>query len=287
VDQSHVARIAREQGLAEVADLLASTAKPSLRLRLTDAEINPMGSHLGGLPAVPDGFDWPSWRGRPLSFIGQIRLEDLGASRGWFGLPPNGWLSFFYEATDQPWGAPRDAGGWRVVWFPPSSLTVREIQAGPDAPRRLSARSVDFDEELTVAGWESIELDPDAALAARDRVAKAAYIRAFIDFADRLPGADQRGPRHRMFGFPDQIQAEMRIQCELASRGLAAIDRSRLVERAATELAATQWELLLQVDSDPALGTEWGDVGRIYYWIRRDDLSAGVFERSWLILQCT
>jgi len=30
----------------------------------------------------------------------------------------------------------------------------------------------------------------------------------------------------------------------------------------------------------------WGDVGRLYYWITREDLIAGNWELSWLILQC-
>ena len=30
----------------------------------------------------------------------------------------------------------------------------------------------------------------------------------------------------------------------------------------------------------------WGDVGSIYYWIHRDDLDAGVFDRAWMIFQC-
>jgi len=30
----------------------------------------------------------------------------------------------------------------------------------------------------------------------------------------------------------------------------------------------------------------WGDLGRIYYWIRDDDLAARRFDRSWLVLQC-
>lgn len=31
----------------------------------------------------------------------------------------------------------------------------------------------------------------------------------------------------------------------------------------------------------------WGDLGRLYFWIRDDDLAARRFEKAWLILQCT
>jgi uncharacterized protein YwqG len=30
----------------------------------------------------------------------------------------------------------------------------------------------------------------------------------------------------------------------------------------------------------------FGDVGKIYYWIREDDLEKHDFDRVWLVLQC-
>jgi uncharacterized protein YwqG len=56
----------------------------------------------------------------------------------------------------------------------------------------------------------------------------------------------------------------------------------------AAELKAgsMDWHLLLQVDSEQAAGMMWGDVGRLYYWIRSKDLKAGNFDNVWLVLQC-
>lgn len=31
----------------------------------------------------------------------------------------------------------------------------------------------------------------------------------------------------------------------------------------------------------------WGDVGRIYFWIREQDLKNFDFDKTWLILQCS
>ena len=31
---------------------------------------------------------------------------------------------------------------------------------------------------------------------------------------------------------------------------------------------------------------QWGDVGRIYYWIRDDALLNREFDNTWLVLQC-
>jgi uncharacterized protein YwqG len=49
--------------------------------------------------------------------------------------------------------------------------------------------------------------------------------------------------------------------------------------------SAADWALLLQIDTDSELGWMWGDAGTIYYWIRRQDLASGTFERTWMMLQ--
>jgi hypothetical protein len=34
------------------------------------------------------------------------------------------------------------------------------------------------------------------------------------------------------------------------------------------------------------LGVMWGDAGKIFFWIHKDDLSNRRFNNSWLFLQC-
>jgi uncharacterized protein YwqG len=54
----------------------------------------------------------------------------------------------------------------------------------------------------------------------------------------------------------------------------------------ALEAGAADWRLLLQVDSDENATMMWGDTGRVYFWMRDEDLRAARFERVWTILQC-
>jgi uncharacterized protein YwqG len=49
---------------------------------------------------------------------------------------------------------------------------------------------------------------------------------------------------------------------------------------------AAEWMLLLQVDTDDEVGWMWGDVGTICFWVRESNLSAGRFDRVWMIFQC-
>ena len=92
---------------------------------------------------------------------------------------------------------------------------------------------------------------------------------------------------HRMFGWPDVIQNPIRLWCQLVSNGVA-VDtaegwRDPRVE--GLRRGASEWRLLLQIDTDEDVGWMWGDSGRVYYWIREQDLRAGRFEKVWSVLQ--
>ena len=56
--------------------------------------------------------------------------------------------------------------------------------------------------------------------------------------------------------------------------------------RKALEPGADDWGLLLQLDSDETAGFMWGDVGMLYYWIRKQDLAKNRFDRVWMAQQC-
>lgn len=43
--------------------------------------------------------------------------------------------------------------------------------------------------------------------------------------------------------------------------------------------------LLLQTDSNYAAGMQWGDVGRLYFWIEFDDLEARRYDRTRVEMQ--
>jgi uncharacterized protein YwqG len=79
-------------------------------------------------------------------------------------------------------------------------------------------------------------------------------------------GAIYHFPIHRLLGHADVVQLDMH-----------------------SDLPGdpTDWQFLFQMDSDDAPDTEWGDTGRIYYWIRTRDLAKRDFSGVELILQST
>jgi uncharacterized protein YwqG len=94
-------------------------------------------------------------------------------------------------------------------------------------------------------------------------------------------------PLHRVGGNANEIQGPMGLEAELVSNGIYCGDREGLEEgrKRGLDAGAADWRLLLQVDSEERLGMMWGDAGRIYFLIRKDDLMGRRFDRVWLILQ--
>ena len=81
----------------------------------------------------------------------------------------------------------------------------------------------------------------------------------------------------------------MRLESQLVTNGIYVGDSSGYEDPRAGELesGADDWRLLFQLDSDEdRLGVMWGDVGRLYFWMREEDLRGRRFDAAWTILQC-
>jgi len=123
---------------------------------------------------------------------------------------------------------------------------------------------------------------PAFSLAAADILTEdesQAYLVALIDRLEEIE--EEEGPIHRLLGYPDTIQDDdIQTASQLGSSGDAAA-----ADPAARVAGATDWGLLLQIDSDHATRVTFGDSGRIYLAMRGDDLEAQRWGRAWLTLQ--
>jgi uncharacterized protein YwqG len=94
---------------------------------------------------------------------------------------------------------------------------------------------------------------------------------------------------NKLLGYANLIQGGMLLECELTTSGIntgTADGYSNVSEQQKANLE--KWQLLFQLDSIETENYEmlWGDVGRIYFYIKTDDLKALNFDNCWLILQC-
>lgn len=275
MDQATITTALSAAGLAPRANELAALARPSIRLNATrvDPAILAVGaSRLGGQPDLP-GVPWPDKAGASLAFVAQIRLADAAPYDTEHLLPADGTLSFFYDATQQTYGDnPADRAGWHVFYFPEAApLSASIVPSDLPQNARFPACALTFAADLTMPQQPPLER-PGMPWSADDE-------KAYESFLSALPRA---ATHHRLLGYPDTIQDDMRLQCQLVSHGVTDANDPRA---AALRAGAGNWTLLLQVDSDDQASMRWGSAGMLYYWIERDALRKRAFDNVWLALQ--
>jgi uncharacterized protein YwqG len=280
-----------ESGLTRVAEGLQRILKPSIHLVGRDAdESEPeVGtSRIGGSPDLPRGWHWPQWspgwKVETLAFVAQVRLSDIAAYDVERALPPGGMLYFFYAAAEQPWGtSPGDRGGGRVLYYDGDATALRQRAA----PETLPEGKVFTPFVLTCA--QEVSLPPSDWLAVEQLGLRGAEGEQYDELLNRLGEMhEQNGTTaHRLLGYPDQLQDNIQLQCQLAPEGLYERNERNEQDPRRPELrqGAGAWRLLLQVDSDGEAGLEWGDYGRLYFLIRGESLAARDFSDVWVVLQ--
>jgi uncharacterized protein YwqG len=278
----------RKGGLAkESARKLAALARPAVRFT---AEALPEGSDvalgaskLGGRPHVRPGFAWPRKDGRPLAFVGQVNLADVGRYAFCAVLPPHGVLAFFYDDEGGAWGFdPKDRGSWLVHFeadpagLQPCSPPEAEATATPFPSSVLSPGEVE-----TLPGSESTAFE---GLGLEDAEAQR-----YREILDGMREEETGATAHRLLGHASEVQGGMQLECQLVSNGLYCGDPSGYNDPRARKLeaGAGRWQLLLQVDTDDGAGMMWGDCGRLYFWITEEALARRAFDETWMILQCS
>ena len=276
-----------ESGLSRISNALITYSKPSLRLVSVDKEgkeIQVGISKLGGCPDLPPGIKWPVWGDLPLSFIGQLDLSEVSKLDVEGILPQTGMLFFFYDADQRTWGFdPNDKGSWQVFYANVEKSALIRIPF----PRELTSEShfqewpVEFSQEFTLPPWESTIMDEFQLSDEEEDL----YIELLEEVSELT---DRSGTVHRLLGYPDQIQCDMQLECQLVSNGLYCGDSSGYGDIRSDELqkGAKEWRLLLQIDSEESIGMCWGDVGKLYFWIKESDLREKDFSNVWMALQC-
>lgn len=294
--------------------VMEESAQPALQL-LTAPE--PGFSKLGGLPNLPSGLVWPFWRDRPLSFVAQLDLAELKAAETRPDFPAEGRLYFFFpdyydHEWEQPWGSkPEHAGSARVFY----SLAEAgpEIQPPEELGRLKGSHYLSDDcgiyDERFLMARPMLSYPPPDYLTGFRRVTGEMSEAEFKHVLDPLNKAYEQQCaryfsgnwpmlRHQLGGFPIPEQFDdMALECQLAANGFSSGGKNQPSPEEFRRLAqgAADWQLLLQLDSDPGDPRHskkndymaWGSEGLIYFWIRKQDLANRDFSRVWAILQCT
>lgn len=247
-------------------------------------------TYFGGAPCTPKDFEWPYFetdsfddkskevKPRPLAFLAQFDCRDFSENDEDNLLPHTGVLAFFYSIESYRWGYdPADEGCARVYWFEnteelkpvsfPNDLT--DSYRFPKLQINLSAQDSYPDYETLPQNYDSEEYE---------------------EFFEKIHCEEDENIS-KLLGWADTIQAEMESECELVTNNYNVSDYSSIPEsdvEKASRVAPKKWQLLFQLGTvrDDDFELTFGDEGRIYFWIRKEDLAARRFDRIWLILQC-
>lgn len=277
---------------------LEKSARNSIVLNIGGAAEKRVGAtKFGGRPDVPADFKWAYYNGsgyldeelksRPLSFMAQFDLAEISRYDTDGLLPKTGLLSFFYECDTMRWGYdPKDRGCARVYYFEDmNALSPADFPDDLEDDFRFPELAISARSEKSYQSYEDF-------LVQREKMVQEWEAFEEAEKSLRIYREDDL-ECSKLLGWANVIQGNMTRECELvAKRGYYlgnGWDEVTPRDRQETEQWANRdWLLLFQLDTVETDGFElmFGDGGRIYFYIRREDLAARNFDNVWLILQC-
>jgi uncharacterized protein YwqG len=286
-----------EAGLGRIAKPLADLSEPCV-LVTTHAhpyQTMPVGkSRIGGWPDLPTSIEWPCWRDKPLAFLAQINLAELTRFKCCQVLPKSGHLYFFYDSEQSTGGFdPQDRGSWRVMYADANQADLRQQNVrGLPEQAIYKPCTLTLHDFLSIPGPEHLSVAP--LKLKLEEIEQIEEIERDLHEMIESNSIEQHfEPHHQLLGHPKEIQGEMQTECQFASKGYYRGGPSRF-QNPPPELlnGAKDWRLLFQLDTDDDRqsgkpGMMWGDCGRLYFWIRHQDLAKGLFEDAWMVLQCS
>lgn len=288
-------------GVGEHAEQLRALRRPSIRLVVDpelhededeededeeDEDDSPIGaSRIGGSPDLPPGVEWPRIEGAALAFLAQINLVELRGMAGAEDLPDSGLLAFFYDAdartnhdAEGKWCWPvRHRGGVRVLHFEGEPATfVRTAAPEEDAPHVFPA--------YPILRCESERMMPPLESPFYEVLDDEPHEQAWYSRFSQVVATsedDRERPIHRVLGYISELQGDPYLEAHMYSTGRTfdGWQHNGTRERA-LQREATQWRLLLQIDSTPG-DLLCQDGGYFYFLIRAEDLAARRFDRVW------
>ncbi|WP_338841181.1 YwqG family protein [Flavobacterium ginsenosidimutans] len=277
--------------------------KPFFRsaIRFYDREIDESAmvigqTKIGGRPDLPKGINWFTEtntieRGTkflffdnrkkeiitiPLSFIAQINFSEVSVYDKEGLLPNTGILYFFYCAEQDAWGFDfKDKNKFKTFYWNGNFEELKRCDFPIDLPKysRFKPTAVEIKHEVNLPCYED-EIYEELEDGEDEKFWEKVYYSGSIN---------------KLLGYSDNIQGEMELECELVTNGLYCGDPSGYNDPRAESLEknAKDWLLLLQIDSNEKNEMMWGDGGRLYFWIKKEDLSKINFENTWFSLQCS
>jgi uncharacterized protein YwqG len=278
--QAQLKQLFSKNNLSEYWTFFEPILKSTIRLETTkiDESAIPIGqSKIGGSPDLPSDISWFDDNGYPLSFVAQINCSEASTTDLEKRLPSHGILYFFFDQNQEAWGyIPEHKNGFKVFYSAQEGHLERKTSPSLLSPENFfGTYKIEFQPEISLPYWEYDflvkNLPPD-------------ILQIYSSMAFQL----RKERINKLLGHSDTLQYPMESTCEWVSLGHKEAEMSKIDANALNDTLKNKmdWTLLLQIDSNTDIGMLWGDMGKLYFWIKKDDLAQQKFENSWVILQC-
>lgn len=254
-------------------------------------------SKIGGKPDLPKDFQWFYYEGedykkrvvnRPLSFLMQINCEEVHKYDKESLLPEKGMLYFFYELFTMTWGfSPQDKGSAKVFYYDGNTeeLVSTNFPKDMDKDCIIPESKINFESmnDYPIDYYDCYDVDDSDE--EMDRKEK--------ELEKELDELGYKADTTKLLGHPELIQGKYWEECEgVAGKniyyGSAPIKYGSDEIKKSIKENAKDWILLMQMSELEIgdYGLYFGDSGKIYFNIRKEDLKNKNFDDVWLILQC-
>ena len=254
-------------------------------------------SKIGGKPDLPKDFQWFYYNGedykkivenRPLSFLMQINCEEVHKYDKESLLPKKGMLYFFYELFTMTWGfSPQDRGSAKVFYY---DGEIEDLVPA-DFPEDMEKDCIIPESKINFESMNDYPIDFLDYYDVDDSIEETR--RKEKEFEKELEELGYKADTTKLLGHPELIQGEYWEECEgVAGKniyyGSAPIKYGSDEVKKSIKENAKDWILLMQVSELEIgdYGLYFGDSGKIYFNIRKEDLKNKNFDNVWLILQC-
>lgn len=243
-------------------------------------------SRIGGEPDLPEEWAWPLTKEEvpvPMTFLAQLNLAELQGVDATGDLPAKGMLYFFVGVDEPAYNIEH-----RVLYAKEEEL--------PTARRRSTPEETALEEEFNgyqLAARSSLEA-PNYAYVDYDVIEDEEH--EYEDYEELLLAMNgNHDDVAVMFGYPtgqhddDFHEAALTIltgkNYEYSKdRALKAIAGHFDGDETRAQQEIDNTLMLLEIETDSEIGFCWWDAGVLHFFIRKEDLLAGNFERTYCAL---
>ncbi|MEK5059153.1 MULTISPECIES: YwqG family protein [unclassified Paenibacillus] len=277
----------KEYDFTHAAEYVIEHTRQGVRLKKSKKEdyTHPCVSRVGGDPDLPSSIVWPqASSGTPMTFLAQLNLDEIHKYDESSLLPSSGMLYFFvgidepaFNIEHQVLFVQRDELDGAARRKSPNITTLEGKFTGYQLEARSSLEPPNYayvDYDVIEDEEHDYEEYEDLSFAIRDRLREDVV---------------------QIFGYPegqhDDAEYEAALMLLTGEQYKYSTEEAlkRISEKLAGGETAAMQEIqdtlmLLEIDSDDDIGFLWWDAGVLQFFIRKEDLLAGRFDRTYCSL---